>query len=80
MKVRPLLVFTDIGEVVLNVDKIMKDKGLLSVEDIAKKYGAKYLAPIGPWDDFSITDGKLVTGVNPASAHSTAQRAIDALN
>ncbi|KTA98785.1 Glutathione-independent glyoxalase HSP31 [Nakaseomyces glabratus] len=72
--------FTDIGEVVLNVDKIMKDKGLLSVEDIAKKYGAKYLAPIGPWDDFSITDGKLVTGVNPASAHSTAQRAIDALN
>ena len=58
---------------------ILKVKGLATVEDIAKKYGAKYLAPIGPWDDYSITDGKLVTGVNPASAHSTAVRSIKAL-
>lgn len=71
--------FTDIGEVLLNVDDIMKERNLLSVEDIAKKYGAKYLAPVGPWDDYSVTDGRLITGVNPASAHSTALRSIKAL-
>ncbi|KOG96480.1 uncharacterized protein DI49_4808 [Saccharomyces eubayanus] len=71
--------FTDVGETVLGLDSILKAKGLATVEDIAKKYGAKYLAPVGPWDDYSITDGKLVTGVNPASAHSTAVRSIKAL-
>ncbi|EDO17465.1 hypothetical protein Kpol_1058p1 [Vanderwaltozyma polyspora DSM 70294] len=70
--------FTDIGEVILQVDGIMKEKSLLSVEDIAKKYNAKYVPPIGPWDDYSVTDGRLITGVNPASAHSTAVRAMDA--
>ncbi|EDO14391.1 hypothetical protein Kpol_196p3, partial [Vanderwaltozyma polyspora DSM 70294] len=58
--------FTDIGEVILKVHGVMKEKNLLSVEDIAKKYNAKYLPPIGPWDDYSVTDGKLITGVNPA--------------
>lgn len=72
--------FTDIGEVILSVDTIMKEKNLLSIEDIAKKYGAKYLSPIGPWDDYSVTDGRVVTGVNPASAHSTAIRSIAALD
>ncbi|SCU82033.1 LAMI_0B08680g1_1 [Lachancea mirantina] len=70
--------FTDIGEVILKVDDIMREKNLKSVEDIAKLRGAKYLAPIGPWDDYSITDGRVVTGVNPASAHSTAVRAMEA--
>ena len=71
--------FTDVGETILGVDSILKAKNLATVEDVAKKYGAKYLAPVGPWDDYSITDGRLVTGVNPASAHSTAVRSIDAL-
>lgn len=71
--------FTDVGEVMLGVDVAMKDRNLLSIEDIAKKYNAKYLAPIGPWDDFTIADGRLVTGVNPASATSTAKRSVQAL-
>lgn len=71
--------FTDIGEVILKVDGIMKENNLHSIEEIAKKSGAKYLAPVGPWDDFSIADGKLITGVNPASAASTAKRALIAL-
>nr|CAI6769996.1 CMF_HP1_G0048180.mRNA.1.CDS.1 [Saccharomyces cerevisiae] len=32
-----------------------------TVERVANKNRAKYLAPIHPWDDYSITDGKLVT-------------------
>lgn len=31
----------------------------------------------GPWDDFHIVDGRLVTGQNPASATSTAKAAIE---
>lgn len=54
--------FTDVGETILGVDSILKAKNLATVEDVAKKYGAKYLAPVGPWDDYSITDGRLVTG------------------
>lgn len=68
--------FTDIGEILFNVDGIMKEKGLESIEELAKRYGAKYLAPLGPWDDYSVADGKLITGVNPASAVSTAKRSV----
>lgn len=71
--------FTSEGEVILKVDNLLKEKNLLFVEDLGKKYDAKYLAPSGPWDDFSIADGRVVTGVNPQSAHSTAKRTISAL-
>ncbi|CCH62530.1 hypothetical protein TBLA_0H02460 [Henningerozyma blattae CBS 6284] len=71
--------FTDLGETILQVDGIMKEKSLESPETVLWKLGAKFLAPIGPWDDFSITDGRVVTGVNPASAVSTAIRSINAL-
>ena len=71
--------FTSIGEKLLKIEDVMKEKKLLFVEDLGKKYNAKYLAPLGPWDDFSIADGRVVTGVNPQSAHSTALRCIEAL-
>ena len=71
--------FTDLGEKLLGVESTMKEKGLLSVEDLAKRDNAIYLPPIGPWDDYSATDGRVVTGVNPASAASTAKRCIIAL-
>lgn len=72
--------FTTEGEIVLNVlDKIKKDK-VPTIEEGAASVGAKYLAPLHPFDDFSITDGRVVTGANPASAHSTAERAIKAFN
>ena len=71
--------FTDDGERILHVDTIMKEKNLVSIEEMAPKCGAKYLGPVGPWDDYSVTDGRIVTGVNPASAASTAVRSINAL-
>lgn len=70
--------FTDEGERVLHIDKIMQLKNLKTVEQIAKELGATYVAPEGPWDDFSIVDGKIVTGVNPQSALSTATKTISA--
>lgn len=68
--------FTDEGEVVLGVMDKMRAEKLPTVEDVARDVGAKYLGPIGPWDDYSVTDGRVVTGVNPASAGSTAKRSI----
>lgn len=72
--------FTTEGEIVLNVlDKIKQDKAP-TIEAAAAKVGAKYLAPLHPFDDFSITDGRVATGANPASARSTAARAVKAFD
>lgn len=38
------------------------------------------VSPPGPWDAFTITDGRIVTGANPASAHVTAEAAVKAFN
>lgn len=78
-KGKSLTGFTDEGEKILGVDGIMKEKKVLSVQEVFEKCGIKYLPPIGPWDNYSITDGRIVTGVNPASAKDTAKRSIIAL-
>lgn len=68
--------FTDLGEVQLNIlDKIKADK-VPTIEAAAKSVNAKYVSPPQPFDDFTQTDGRVVTGANPASAHSTAAAAI----
>lgn len=72
--------FTDKGEEQMQVDKIMKSKNLESVEELYKRLGAKYSAPNGPWDDHSVVDGRVVTGVNPQSANSTAKKAVQVLS
>ena len=38
------------------------------------------VSPPGPWDAFSIIDGQIVTGANPASAHVTAENAVKAFD
>lgn len=38
------------------------------------------ISPPGPWDAFAYTDGRIVTGANPASAHITAEEAVNAFN
>jgi len=70
--------FTENGEVEMKVmDKMNKDN-LITVEQGVKKAGGNYVAPPDNWGDYSITDGKLISGVNPASASSTAKKAIQA--
>lgn len=70
--------FTVEGEIVLNVfDKLKSDKVLFVVEAVSKA-GADYSSPVQPFDDYSITAGRLVTGANPESARSAAGRAVKA--
>ena len=49
-----------------------------TIEEAAAKSGATYVSPPGPWDSFTVTDGRIVTGANPASAHATAVAAVEA--
>ncbi|KAL2207318.1 class I glutamine amidotransferase-like protein [Sarocladium strictum] len=69
--------FTTEGEDVLGVSGQLKTWNKEVVEELAERVGAKYERSEGPWDDFHVVDGRLVTGQNPASATSTAKAAID---
>lgn len=71
--------FTELGEKLLKVQDIMDEKGLYTIEQVAREEGAIYLPPMLPWEDYSVTSGRIVTGLNPASAASTAKRCVIAL-
>lgn len=72
--------FTIEGEIVLKVwDKLKADK-VPPVVDAVTKAGADYSSPMHPFDDYSITVGRLITGANPASARSAAERALKAFD
>jgi D-lactate dehydratase len=72
--------FTIEGEVVLNVFDKLRSDGVLMVVERVSRAGADYSSPMQPFDDYSITAGRLVTGANPESARSTANRAVKAFN
>ncbi|CAH2355749.1 glutathione-independent glyoxalase Hsp31p [[Candida] railenensis] len=68
--------FPEIGEKLNLVYDTLVQENLPTIPTIAKRNGAKYLSPVGPFDDFSIADGRIITGVNAASAASTALRTL----
>jgi D-lactate dehydratase len=72
--------FTIEGEVVLEVWDKLKSDGVAPVVEAVTKAGADYSSPMHPFDDYSITAGRLVTGANPASARSAAERALKAFD
>ena len=51
-----------------------------TIEKSAAAAGATYVSPPGPWVAFAHTDGRIVTGANPASAHATAEEAVKAFD
>lgn len=59
------------------LDKIHAD-GVKTTEECAVSAGANYVPPPAPFDAFSVTSGRIVTGANPASAHLTVLAAIEA--
>ncbi|CAK7235057.1 plasma membrane heat shock protein [Sporothrix bragantina] len=69
--------FTTEGEEQLGVKDEIKTWGQPLVEELAQKLGATYSRAPGPWDDYHVVDGRLVTGQNPASATSTARAAVE---
>jgi putative intracellular protease/amidase len=68
--------FTIEGELIFRIlDKLRADHVLPVVEAVTK-VGAFYSSPMGAFDDYSVTSGRVVTGTNPASARSAAERAV----
>lgn len=52
-----------------------KDDVPFELEDLLKERGGNY-SSVAPWQAYSITDGRLVTGQNPASAQGVAEKVI----
>ncbi|KAJ1733040.1 plasma membrane heat shock protein [Coemansia biformis] len=72
--------FTDKGEGQMGLMDVIHKFKLVPISQGARDAGAIYREPEGPFDDYTITDGRVVTGTNPASAHSTAVKAVEAFN
>ncbi|KAJ4986627.1 chaperone protein hsp31 [Stagonosporopsis vannaccii] len=72
--------FTTQGEIEEGVLDTIKSWNRPTIEAAAGSAGAKYIAPPGPWDAFAHTDGRIVTGANPASATVTAEAAVKAFD
>lgn len=72
--------FTTQGEKEEGVLDTIKSWDRPTIEEAAAKSGATYVSPPGPWDSFTVTDDRIVTGANPASAQATAEAAVKAFN
>ncbi|KAM5343598.1 hypothetical protein ACJ41O_012135 [Fusarium nematophilum] len=72
--------FTTKGEEEEGVLDTIKSWNRPTIEAAAADAGATYVPPPGPWDAFAHTDGHIVTGANPASAHVTAEAAVKAFD
>lgn len=72
--------FTTKGEEEEGILDTIKSWNAITIEQAAEKSGATYVAPPGPWDAFTITDDRIVTGANPASATVTAEATLKAFN
>ncbi|KAJ5675516.1 hypothetical protein N7462_008413 [Penicillium macrosclerotiorum] len=72
--------FTNKGEEEHGLLDVIKSWNRPTIEASAASVGATYISPAGPWDAFTITDGPVVTGANPASAHVTAEAAVKAFD
>lgn len=57
--------FTIEGEVVLEVWEKLTSDGVAPVVEAVTKTGADYSSPMHPFDDYSITAGRVITGANP---------------
>lgn len=78
IKGRKVTGFTDEGEVAMGLDKLLKERNLPLVKGAAVAVGADYQQPPSPWESFSVTDGRIVSGANPASATAVAKDALAA--
>ena len=62
-------------EILARVDKLIP----YNAEERAKERGARYEKAVVPFISYTVVDGSLVTGQNPASAKATAERIVEVL-
>jgi putative intracellular protease/amidase len=68
--------FTIESELTFNIlDKLRQDKVVPVVEAVTA-VGAFYSTSMNAFDDYSVTSDRVVTGTNPQSGRSTAERVV----
>jgi putative intracellular protease/amidase len=68
--------FTIEGELIFNIlDKLREDKVVPIVEAVTA-VGAHYSTSMNAFDYYSVTSGRVVTGPNPQSGRSAAERIV----
>jgi len=72
--------FTIEGELIFNILDKLRSDGVVPIVEAVTGVGAYYSSPMNAFDDYSITSGRLITGVNPQSARSTAERCVRAFD
>jgi D-lactate dehydratase len=68
--------FTIEGELIFRILEKLRADGVVPVVEAVTAAGAFYSGPMGAFDDYSITSGRVVTGTNPASGRSTTERGV----
>ncbi|MBX3358887.1 MAG: hypothetical protein KF745_10710 [Phycisphaeraceae bacterium] len=64
------------GELIFNILDKMRQDGVVPIVEAVTAAGAFYSGAVGAFDDYSIASGRLVTGTNPASSRSAAERGV----
>ncbi|CAA92314.1 ThiJ domain protein, glyoxylase III [Schizosaccharomyces pombe] len=80
VKGKTVTAFNEIAEQQMNLMPTFEKYHFKTLNKLFQEAGSNFVDPQEPFDDFVKTDGKLVTGANPASAASTAKAALNSLN
>src|SRR5262249_16165787 len=64
------------GELIFRILDKLRTDGVVPIIDAVTAAGAFYSGPMGAFDDYSITSGRVVTGTNPASGRSATERGV----
>jgi len=70
--------FTTKGEEEVGAVETIKKWNRPMLQASVEAVGAQWIEPEGPWVEFTVVDGRIVTGVNPQSAHKTGLEIVKA--
>ena len=68
--------FTIEGELIFNILGKMRHDKVVPIVEAVIAAGGDYSTSMSAFDDYSVTSGRLVTGTNPESGRSTAERIV----
>jgi putative intracellular protease/amidase len=68
--------FTIEGELIFNILGKLRDDKVVPIVEAVTAVGAHYSTSMNAFDDYSITSGRVVTGTNPQSGRSAAERIV----
>lgn len=68
--------FTIEGEMIFAILEKLREDNVVPIVEAVEAVGAFYSSPMNAFDDYSITSGRVITGVNPQSARTAAERCV----